>query len=261
MDSQKLTTKSQEALSVAIREATRAGNPQVETVQVLLALLGQVEGTTRPLLEAVGVDRAALAKTVEAAAERAAVGQRFDGLGAHPGPQHSQRHERRRRRGPQARRRVRLDRAPAGRPGRSGSDATADLLKKAGATPQALREAFTKVRGSAPGDVAGPGGDLSGAGEVRRRPDRLGAGRQAGPGHRPRRRDPPGGAGALPPDQEQPGADRRARRRQDRRRRGPGPAHRRRRRAGERCATSAWCPWTWARWWPARSTAASSRSG
>ena len=64
-----------------------------------------------------------------------------------------------------------------------------------------------------------------------------------------------------PAYQEQPGAHRRARRRQDRRRRGAGPAHRRRRRARVAARTSGWSRSTSARWSPARSTAASSRSG
>ncbi|MEY9904219.1 ATP-dependent Clp protease ATP-binding subunit ClpB [Catenulispora sp. MAP12-49] len=148
MDSQKLTTKSQEALSVAIREATRAGNPQVEAVQVLQALLGQVEGTTRPLLEAVGVDRAALTQAAAAAAER---------LPSASGSTVS---------APTLARNTLNALNAAGDEARKlddeyvstehlllglalGNDATADLLKKAGATPKALREAFGKVRGSA----------------------------------------------------------------------------------------------------------------
>ena len=84
---------------------------------------------------------------------------------------------------------------------------------------------------------------------------------QARPGHRPGQRDPPGRAGAVPAHEEQPGAHRRARRRQDRRRRGPRPAHRRRRRAGVAAQQAAGRRSTSARWSPARSTAASSRSG
>ena len=87
-------------------------------------------------------------------------------------------------------------------------------------------------------------------------------GRPARPGHRPRRRDPPRRPGALPAHQEQPRAHRRARRRQDRRRRGPRPADRRRRRArlaqGPQACSS---PRPRPPWSPARSTAASSRSG
>src|SRR5258708_34070217 len=52
----KLTRKSQEALSVAIRQAATDGNPQVEPVHLLDALLKQADGTAQPLLEAAGAD-------------------------------------------------------------------------------------------------------------------------------------------------------------------------------------------------------------
>src|SRR5882757_6796617 len=48
----KLTRKSQEALSAAIRQAASDGKPQVEPVHLLLALLKQADGTAQPLLEA-----------------------------------------------------------------------------------------------------------------------------------------------------------------------------------------------------------------
>lgn len=50
----KLTRKSNEALSVAIRRATADGNPQVEPTHLLAALLNQGEGIIRPLLKEVG---------------------------------------------------------------------------------------------------------------------------------------------------------------------------------------------------------------
>src|SRR5699024_11264553 len=61
----KLTTKSQEALSAAIADATAAGNPQLEPVHVLQALLAQEGGVAAALLDAVGADRAALTRQVE----------------------------------------------------------------------------------------------------------------------------------------------------------------------------------------------------
>jgi ATP-dependent Clp protease ATP-binding subunit ClpB len=63
----KLTTRSQEALSEAVQRATVDGNPHVEPAHLTVALLGSADGTTRPLLQAVGVDP----QTVLAAAERA----------------------------------------------------------------------------------------------------------------------------------------------------------------------------------------------
>jgi ATP-dependent Clp protease ATP-binding subunit ClpB len=54
MDADKLTTKSQEALSTAVRRAAADGHPQVEAVHLLLALLAQADGTTVPVLDAAG---------------------------------------------------------------------------------------------------------------------------------------------------------------------------------------------------------------
>jgi len=54
MDAGKLTTKSQEAFSAAVRRASADGHPQVEAVHLLLALLAQSEGTTVPVLDAAG---------------------------------------------------------------------------------------------------------------------------------------------------------------------------------------------------------------
>ncbi|HMG31511.1 MAG TPA: ATP-dependent chaperone ClpB [Jiangellaceae bacterium] len=63
-----LTTKAQEALSVAVRSAATAGNPSVEPMHLLRALLAQTEGLTASLLEAAGADPAAVRREVEAAA-------------------------------------------------------------------------------------------------------------------------------------------------------------------------------------------------
>jgi ATP-dependent Clp protease ATP-binding subunit ClpB len=60
MDTYKLTTKSQEAVADAIRRAVAEGNPHVEPVHLLLALIGQADGTAAPLLEAVGVSLSTL---------------------------------------------------------------------------------------------------------------------------------------------------------------------------------------------------------
>jgi ATP-dependent Clp protease ATP-binding subunit ClpB len=61
----KLTRKSQEALTAALRRAGADGSPQVETLHLLLALLEQADGTTGPLLKAVGADPALIAKQAE----------------------------------------------------------------------------------------------------------------------------------------------------------------------------------------------------
>jgi ATP-dependent Clp protease ATP-binding subunit ClpB len=66
--SDQLTTKAQEALSVAVRSAATAGNSAVEPVHLMRALLAQTDGLAGPLLDAAGADSAAVRREVEAAA-------------------------------------------------------------------------------------------------------------------------------------------------------------------------------------------------
>jgi len=58
---EKLTRKSQEALTEALRRATSAGNPNVDGLHLLAALLDQEGGIAVPLLRAAGADPAAIA--------------------------------------------------------------------------------------------------------------------------------------------------------------------------------------------------------
>jgi ATP-dependent Clp protease ATP-binding subunit ClpB len=57
----KLTRKSQEALSDALQRASAAGNPSVDGLHLLAALLDQDGGTAAPLLRAAGADPVAVA--------------------------------------------------------------------------------------------------------------------------------------------------------------------------------------------------------
>ncbi|MFY9915495.1 MAG: ATP-dependent chaperone ClpB [Nocardioidaceae bacterium] len=66
MDASKFTRRSQEAIGAAIESATSAGNPAVEPVHLLSALLAQTDGIAGALLRAVGVD---IAEVSAAAAE------------------------------------------------------------------------------------------------------------------------------------------------------------------------------------------------
>src|SRR6266404_5223066 len=61
----KLTHKSQDALSTAIQRAAADGSPQVDPLHLLLALVEQADGTTAPLLRAVGADPALVGKQAE----------------------------------------------------------------------------------------------------------------------------------------------------------------------------------------------------
>ncbi len=63
-----LTTKAQEALSVAVRSAATAGHSAVEPVHLMKALLAQSDGLTAPLLEAAGADVADVRTEVDAIA-------------------------------------------------------------------------------------------------------------------------------------------------------------------------------------------------
>ncbi|OLT21467.1 ATP-dependent chaperone ClpB [Ornithinimicrobium sp. CNJ-824] len=60
-----LTTKAQEALSTAVRDAAAAGRAQVEPAHLLRALAQQGETTTGPLLEATGSSAAMAAQAAE----------------------------------------------------------------------------------------------------------------------------------------------------------------------------------------------------
>ncbi|MFI5040201.1 MAG: Clp protease N-terminal domain-containing protein, partial [Solirubrobacterales bacterium] len=62
-----LTTKSQEAIAGAVRRAAADGHSQVEPRHLLSTLLAQGDGIAAAVLDALGVDRAQLAREVDAA--------------------------------------------------------------------------------------------------------------------------------------------------------------------------------------------------
>ncbi|MCW2855111.1 MAG: ATP-dependent chaperone ClpB [Marmoricola sp.] len=144
----KLTQKSQEAVSVAVRRAATEGNPQVEPAHLLVALLGQGEGTAVPLLEAVGTDWQALRRRTE---EKLAELPKAAGstVGA---PQMSRQlivvlNTAANRAKQLEDEYVSTEHLLVGLATDGGPIAT--LLKDGGATPQALLDAFEKVRGHA----------------------------------------------------------------------------------------------------------------
>ncbi len=152
-----LTTKSHEAVSSAVRSAGGAGNPNVEPVHLLRALLAQGEGTTRPLLAAVGVDADQLSREVDAVASRlpSASGASV-GAPSASGPFY------------------RVLTGAGELAGEMGDEYVStehllvalatvesqarDVLARAGATPERLRQAFTEVRGAARVTSADPEG-------------------------------------------------------------------------------------------------------
>jgi len=143
----KLTRKSQEAVSAAVRQAASDGNPQVEPVHLLLALLNQADGTARPLLEAAGADMDRV--LVEASALQRKLPQTHGATAS----------------APETSRPLLSVISTAASLARelndeyistehllvglaTGNGPLAAGLHRAGATPDALTSAFTKVRGS-----------------------------------------------------------------------------------------------------------------
>ena len=139
--------------------------------------------------------------------------------------------------------------------------AVGEALKSSGVTrDRILASPQGPPRGQA-GHQPRSRGHVPGAGEVRPRPHRRGARRQARPGHRPRRGDPPRhpGAVAAAPRTTRCSSASPAWARPPSSRGWPSAS------STATCPrasrTSGWSRWTWARWSPAPSTAASSRSG
>jgi ATP-dependent Clp protease ATP-binding subunit ClpB len=144
----KLTRKSQEALSAAIRQAASDGNPQVEPVHLLFALLKQADGTAQPLLEAAGADvdrvlaeatalqrklpqtRGATASAPETSRPLLSVINTAASLAREMSDEY-----------------ISTEHLLVGLATGGGPLATA--LQRTGASPDALTAAFTKVRGSA----------------------------------------------------------------------------------------------------------------
>ncbi|MDQ1664846.1 MAG: ATP-dependent Clp protease ATP-binding subunit ClpB, partial [Actinomycetota bacterium] len=154
-DPQKLTTKSQEALTTAMRAASDGGHPAIEPVHLLLGLLDQPGGVAAPLLQAAGADVAAVRSAAQDQLSRlpSASGTTV----ATPNPSRatlavlSAAGERARDMGDEY---VATEHLLVGLAQNGGP--VADLLRSAGAPPEVLLEAFPQVRGSARVTTADP---------------------------------------------------------------------------------------------------------
>ncbi len=62
----KLTIKAQEAVQRAQSLAADRGNPQIEAIHLLAALLAETEGVVRPILDKIGVNRGQLERIIDA---------------------------------------------------------------------------------------------------------------------------------------------------------------------------------------------------
>jgi len=143
-----LTTRSQQAVSNAVRDAAERGNPAVEPAHLAVALLADEQGLARPMVQAVGIDPAGLAGELTTLVA---------GLPAAAGASVS---------APQTSRGLLNVLSTAERIARDGGDEyvsvehlllalaevqseVAGVLRRLGATPEALRAALSQVRGSA----------------------------------------------------------------------------------------------------------------
>ncbi|MEU2040243.1 ATP-dependent chaperone ClpB [Nocardia niwae] len=147
MDSFNPTTKTQAALTAALQAASAAGNPEIRPAHLLVALLDQTDGIAAPLLKAVGTDPATVRREAQDIVDRLP-----RATGATTTPQL----------GREALAAITAAQRLATELGdeyvstehvmvglaEGDSDVTM-LLSKYGATAEALRSAFTAVRGSA----------------------------------------------------------------------------------------------------------------
>ncbi len=144
----KLTRRSSEAFATARQQATADGNPHVDALHLLVALIEQDGGTAAPLLRAVGADpsavladtRAQIARlpkiagtTVSAPENSRALLKVLTTAGGRAEKLNDEY--------------ISTEHLLVGLATDGGQAAT--LLRKHGATPEALLEAFEKVRGSA----------------------------------------------------------------------------------------------------------------
>ncbi|SFE61930.1 ATP-dependent Clp protease ATP-binding subunit ClpB [Actinopolyspora alba] len=148
MDAFNPTTKTQQAISAAAQAATMAGNPDIAPAHLLGALLAQRDGLTPSLLSAVGADPARVREECE---------QLANGLPSASGstvstPQLSRESIKALTHSQQLATElgdeyVSTEHLLVGLSAEGGQ--VGELLNRYGATPEALKDAFTKVRGSA----------------------------------------------------------------------------------------------------------------
>jgi ATP-dependent Clp protease ATP-binding subunit ClpB len=148
MDAFNPTTKTQQAISAAAQAAAVAGNPDVKPVHLLGALLAQGDGLTAPLLSAVGADPGQVRKELDQLANSlpSAIGSTVSAPQLDSEALRSVTHAQKlaTEMGDEY---VSTEHLLVGVAAQGG--AVAAMLNRHGATPEALKDAFAKVRGSA----------------------------------------------------------------------------------------------------------------
>ncbi|MGB3708978.1 Clp protease N-terminal domain-containing protein, partial [Gordonia sp. (in: high G+C Gram-positive bacteria)] len=147
MDSFTPTTKTQAALQAAVQDAAAAGNPDVRPTHILVALLEQTDGIAAPLLKAVGVDPVRIRNEAKGLVDRAPTVS-----SASAQPQLSRESiaaitAAQKLATELTDEYVSTEHLMVGLA--TGDSDAARLLTGAGATPEALRDAFVAVRGTA----------------------------------------------------------------------------------------------------------------
>ena len=211
----RFTERAQDAAQRAAEIIQRYGHNQIDTEHILLALIEQPQGVIPQILEKLNIDIEALTDAPRPTC--CAPAPRPTSTAAAPGQIFIT---------PRVKRIIDL------------ANEEANRLKDEYISTEHIFLAILSERNTAMRPPAGRGGDhqasgcydavkeirggqrvtdpqgrdpLPHAGEVLPRPDPAGQGRQAGPGHRPRQRNPARHPDPLAPHQEQPGADRRGR--------------------------------------------------
>ncbi|GAB3212281.1 ATP-dependent chaperone ClpB [Nocardia tengchongensis] len=147
MDSFNPTTKTQAALTAAQQAASVAGNPEIRPAHLLVALLDQTDGIAAPLLKAVAVDPAAVRREAQEIVDRlprATGATTTPNLGREAIAALSSAQHLATELGDEY---VSTEHLVYGLA--AGDSDVQQLLLKYGATADALREAFTAVRGNA----------------------------------------------------------------------------------------------------------------
>jgi ATP-dependent Clp protease ATP-binding subunit ClpB len=146
LNAERLTIKAAEAIQAAAQEASRRGNPALEDVHVLLALLGQEETVVVPVLQKVGANVTRLREATGAVVDR--LPKQTGGASSTPSRELGQIFDAAER----AARELKdeytsTEHLLLGLAMQRGSTAR-DLLQHQAATESALREALESVRGS-----------------------------------------------------------------------------------------------------------------
>ncbi|MCP9622312.1 ATP-dependent chaperone ClpB [Nocardia otitidiscaviarum] len=146
MDSFNPTTKTQAALTAALQAASAAGNPEIRPAHLLVALLDQTDGIAAPLLKAVAVDSATIRREAQDIVDRLP-----RATGATTQPQLGREAlaaitDAQRLATEMGDEYVSTEHLMVGLA--AGDSDVSQLLLKYGATADALREAFTQVRGN-----------------------------------------------------------------------------------------------------------------